>query len=66
MKTKQPQPWEQEDMVMVCQHVLDEMAEPEYNKEDDSYVCTRCRDMLEKKGFEYIQQVLCFVHRSCL
>ena len=60
---ERPQPWMEEDQVMVCIHVLEELDKPEYAKEDDSYTCSRCRDSLAKDGFDAVKELLTFVHR---
>lgn len=55
---------EKEDMVLVCKHVLDKSAEAEYHKEDDSYVCTKCRDNHAENPDDLSN--LSMAHRSCL
>ena len=54
-------------VVLVCTHVLDKTAEAEYQKEDDSYVCSNCRDLHDKEDdLELTKPFLRMVHRSCL
>ena len=60
---ERPQPWREEDQVMVCIHVLEGLEKPEYAKEDDSYTCSRCRDSLAKDGFDAVKELLTFAHR---
>lgn len=60
------EPWKKEDMVMICIHVQQQTAEAEYMKEDDSYVCSDCRDRMRDDGFDAMKDNLVFVHRSCL
>ena len=58
---------EQEDLVLVCNHVLDQTRDAEYRKEDDSYVCLECRGRHAKCGKECkCIPYLSMVHRSCL
>lgn len=54
-------------MKVTCVHVLDKTAPPEYMVEDDSYVCSNCRDMMQKKSdIVKVKPSLKIVHRSRL
>ena len=55
-----------DNMKMVCIHVFKNHAQPEYLEEDDSYVCTPCRDRFADEGFESISPLLSFVCVDCL
>lgn len=55
-----------QDLVIACIHVLDQKVDAEYHKEDDSYVCSSCRDLLSSKGFDAVKDLTRVVHRSCL
>lgn len=62
---KKFEPWKEEDMVLSCIHVIENMREPEV-LQDDSYVCSPCRDMLSEGKFEELKPTLSFVHRTHL
>jgi len=55
-----------DNAVLTCVHVLDKTAKAEYSTEDDSYVCTSCRDEYSEKGFDKTKHNLRMVHRGCL
>lgn len=59
-------PYDPTKVKMTCIHVLRRQAKPEYNKEDDGYVCTRCRNLLAKKGIKSVEKFTVFVHIECL
>ena len=56
----------EKDLVISCIHVINQKADAEYIKEDDSYVCSNCRDLLADKGFDAVKDLTRVVHRSCL
>ena len=54
------------DLVIACIHVINQHAEAEYLKEDDSYVCRNCRDLFVEKGFDAVKDLTRVIHRSHL
>jgi formylmethanofuran dehydrogenase subunit E len=61
---KDKEPWKKEDMVLTCQHCIEGSRQPEYHKEDDSYVCSKCRDSMRDDGFKTVEPLLHFIHRN--
>lgn len=60
---------EKEDIVLVCNHVLNKTKDAEYHKNDDSYVCSNCRDIhaeCKRRCKKQCLQNLAMVHRECL
>lgn len=56
-----------DNAVLTCVHVLEKKAKPEYHTEDDSYVCSSCRDLHDKeKDLDLTGKYLKMVHRRCL
>ena len=59
-------------MHLTCIHVLNKELHAEYNKEDDGYICTPCRDTMEKlhedskEIMEFAMKNFHFVHKECL
>ena len=54
------------DLVIVCVHVKAKTRDAEYNEEDDTYICSLCRDVQETKGWEFIKDDLSTLCRGCL
>ena len=54
------------DLVIVCVHVHAKTREAEYNKEDDSYICSLCRNIAEERGWKFLLDDMMSIHRSCL
>lgn len=40
------------DLTICCLHVFNKESEPEYNEEDDTNICTKCRDLTDEVGWE--------------
>lgn len=53
-------------LVLCCIHVQQQTRNAEYHKEDQAFVCTKCRDRLRDKGFDKIKNSLAMVDKSCL